>query len=191
MIIRKAKNSDLIPIYNLYRCVIISDNGHLTQFLDEIYINYIKLELEKSFNLGLSIVIEENNEIIGFMKAYTSEFRALAHVLSNTTIMIRSDYQNMGYGKKMIQYFCNYIENYMKHIYRFELLPHESNKKAMNFYLQNNFKIESTSKYRVLGINNNFEDEIKMVWFNKNFNQDSLSSYCNFLSQYIKKLYDK
>ena len=79
----------------------------------------------------------------------------------------------------------------MKHIYRFELLPHESNKKAMNFYLQNNFKIESTSKYRVLGINNNFEDEIKMVWFNKNFNQDSLSSYCNFLSQYIKKLYDK
>ena len=100
MLIRIAKKEDLNNIYNLYKSVINSDVGHLTQFIDEIYKDYVKTELEKAFNLGLCIVVEENNKIIGFMKAYTSEFKTLAHVLTNTTIMICSDYQNKGYGKK-------------------------------------------------------------------------------------------
>lgn len=189
MIIRKANSNDLEAIYDLYESVITSDSGHLTQFLDEVCINYVKSELEKSFDLGLSIVVEENNEIVGFMKAYTSEFKALAHVLTNTTIMIRSDHQKKGYGKEMVQYFCDYIENSMKHIYRFELLPHASNIKAIAFYLRNNFKVESTSTSRVFDIDGSFEDEVRLVWFNKNFNRNNLSAYHDFLSGYTKKLY--
>jgi len=117
--------------------------------------------MENSFKLGLSIVVENENKIIGFMKACTSEFRALAHVLTNTTIMIHPDYQSKGYGSQMVKKYCSLIENKLKYIYRFELLPHESNHKSISFYLKNGFKAEASSVKRVFNYKENFEDEVR------------------------------
>ena len=91
-IIRKATPNDLGQIFSLYQIVARSDRGNLTQEEDEITLEYVNEMLIKGLQLGLILVFEEDKKIIGYLKAFTSEFRCLAHVLTNATMMVHPEW---------------------------------------------------------------------------------------------------
>ena len=191
MIIRKATLDDAKNICYLYKIVTKSDPYHLTQLDIEVHYKYIEKELKKALELGLSLVMEKDNKIIGFIKAYTSEYITLAHVLVNTTIMIHSDYQNKGYGTLLVNKFLNIIQNDMQYIYELELVPHKTNNGAILFYKKNGFREEYISHSRIFNKkNNNFEDEICLTWKNPSFNMKSLEIYHNYLTNYTRNKYE-
>lgn len=190
MNICKADYKDLDGIFELYKKVSSINTGNLTQFPNEVYKNYIKSEIfENALKLGLCIVVKDNNKVIGLMKAYTSEYKALAHIMGNTTIMIHPNYQSNGYGGKMVRTFLNILENEMRHIYMFEIIPHANNIRALDFYLKNGFKFESKTTNRIFTQNNTMVDEIKMIWQNPNFDYNKLLEYHKYCAEYLKKKY--
>ena len=192
MNICKVSYDDLDNIFELYKKVSYVNTGNLTQFPNEIYKNYIKNEIfENALNLGLCVVVKDNNKVVGLMKSYTSEYKALAHIMTNTTIMIHPDYQNHGYGKKMVETFLKIIMDEMQHIYMLEIVPHANNIRALDFYLKNNFKIESKTTNRILTQNNTMVDEVKMIWENPNFDYNKLLEYHKYCSEYLKRKYNE
>ena len=191
MIVRKATLDDVENVYYLYKIVTKSDPYHLTQLNTEVHYKYVEGELKKALELGLSLVIEKDDKIIGFMKAYTSEYVTLAHVLANTTVMIHPDYQNKGYGTLLLSNFLDMIQNDMQYIYELELVPHETNNGAILFYKKNGFKEEYVSHSKIFNKkNNNFEDEICLIWKNPSFNMKSLEIYHNYLIEYTTNKYE-
>jgi hypothetical protein len=58
--------------------------------------------VKKGIERGLILVIENNRQIVSYLKAFTSKFRALAHVLTNATMMIHPECQSQNYGSKLI-----------------------------------------------------------------------------------------
>ena len=63
----------------------------------------------------------------------------------------------------------NYIELKRPDILRVELIARESNTKAIDFYKQIGFVQEGRFEKRIIGTDNQFEADIPMAWFNKNF----------------------
>jgi L-amino acid N-acyltransferase YncA len=138
---RKATMDDLHQIYLLYKTVARANPGNLTQEEYEITIDYVEEMLIASIERGLVLVIEKDDMIIGYMKAFTSRFKCLAHVLTDATLMIHPDYQKFGYGAKLFIKFLDTIKNNMLHIMKFEILPHDSNKFAVQMYEKLGFKM--------------------------------------------------
>ena len=135
------------------------------------------------------MVAKEDNKIIGLIKSYTSEYRALAHVMANTTVMIHPNYQSKGYGGLMIRKFCDTVKSEMQHIYMIELVPHSNNTRAIKFYIRNGFHFESKTRNRIFTENGNMVDELKMVWKNPNFDYQKLFEYHKYCSEYLKRKY--
>ena len=118
-IIRKATINDIWQIYNLYKTVAIVNLGSLTQQEDEITLEYVSDTVRKGMTRGLILVIENDGQIVGYFKAFTSEFRTLAHVLTNATMMIHPEWQGRDYGSKLINAYLQEISANMSHILRF------------------------------------------------------------------------
>lgn len=182
-IIRKATLDDLGKIYELYKIVSTVNRGNLTQEEDEITLDYISEVLNQGLERGLILVIEQDNKIIGYLKAFTSPFRSLAHVLTNATMIIHPEYQSAGYGGQILDTYLEEIKNYMPHILRFELLPHESNQRAIQFYGRHKFFQESIAKQKIRHPQGSFEAEVTLVWFNPHFSFDALEKYHSFLQE--------
>jgi len=180
-IIRKATLDDIWQIYDLYKIVARVNVGNLTQEEDEITLEYINEVLHKGLERGLILVIEKDNKIVGYLKAFTSEFRSLAHVLTNATMMIHPEYQSAGYGGQLLDSYLEQIKSNMPHILRFELLPHQSNQKAIEFYERHGFVQESLAQKKIRHPKGTFEAEETLVWFNPNFSKDALKKYHSFL----------
>ena len=183
-IIRKATINDIWQIYNLYKTVAIVNLGSLTQQEDEITLEYVSDTVRKGLVRGLIFVIENDGQIVGYFKAFTSEFRALAHVLTNATMMIHPEYQTQNYGSKLINAYLEEIKTNMPHILRFELLPHQGNQRAIQFYKKHGFMQESLAEEKIITPQDNFEPEVTLVWFNPNFSKDALHKYHTFLSEH-------
>lgn len=183
-IIRKANINDIPQIYNLYKTVAAVNVGNLTQETDEISLEYIEDMVHKGIERGLIIIIENNGQIVGYFKAFTSAFRALAHVLTNATMMIHPEYQSQNYGSKLINAYLEEIKTNMPHILRFELLPHQGNQRAIKFYKRHGFMQESLAAEKIRTPKDNFEPEVTLVWFNPNFSKDALHQYHAFLSEH-------
>ena len=148
-IIRKATINDVWRIYNLYKTVAIVNLGSLTQQEDEISLEYVSDTVRKGLERGLILVIENDGQIVSYLKAFTSEFRTLAHVLTNATMMIHPEWQGRDYGSKLINAYLQEISVNMSHILRFELLPHQSNQKAIQFYKRHGFMQESLAEKKL------------------------------------------
>lgn len=181
--IRKATAKDIWPIYHLYKIVARVNRGNLTQEQDEITWEYIGTVVHKGLERGLILVVEKDDKILGYLKAFTSEFRSLAHVLSDATMMIHPEYQSAGYGGQLLDAYLAEIKLNMRHILRFELLPHESNQKAIQFYYRHGFVQESLAHRKIRHPQGSFESELTLVWFNPEFSQDALHKYHDFLSE--------
>ncbi len=171
VIIRKATLDDLQPIYQLYKTVAQDCPGNLTQEDSEITWSYVLEEVNKGLRRGLILVIENQGSIIGYLKAFTSEFRCQAHVLTHATMMIHPLWQNQGKGGKLLDSYLQEIKQNMPWILRFELLPHQSNIRAIRFYKRHGFVIESLAHQKIRNWSGNFEAEVTMVWFNPNASQ--------------------
>ena len=189
-IIRKATINDIWQIYNLYKTVAIVNLGSLTQQEDEITLEYVSDTVRKGMTRGLILVIENDGQIVGYFKAFTSEFRTLAHVLTNATMMIHPEWQGRDYGSKLINAYLQEISANMSHILRFELLPHQNNQKAIQFYKRHGFMQESLAEQKIRTPEKNFEPEVTLVWFNPNFSEDALQKYHAFLSENYTSHYD-
>ncbi len=183
--LRKATPNDLWKIFDLYKIVAQVNRGHLTQEEDEITLEYVSEMLRLGTERGLILVLEEDDKIIGYLKAFTSQFRCLAHVLTNATMIVHPEWQGKGYGGQLLDTYLSEIKSNMPHILRFELLPHQGNQRAIHFYERHGFVRESIAHQKIRRTDENFESEVTLVWFNPNFSLHSLKKYHAFLRHLI------
>ncbi len=186
-IIRKVTLNDIYPLYELYKIVARVNQGNLTQEEDEITLKYISEVVKDGQKRGLILVVERNKQIIAYLKAFTSPFRCLAHVLTNTTMMVHPEWQGKGYGNQLMDAYLDEIKSNMPHILRFELLPHQSNQRAIKFYERHGFVRESLAQKKIRNPKGNFDSEVMLVWFNPNFSEEGLKKYHAFLS-YLSRI---
>ena len=99
--------------------------------------------------------------------------------------MVHPEWQGGGYGSQLMEAYLAEIQAHMRHILRFELLPHQGNPKAIRFYERHGFVRESLAEKRIRTPKGHFEPEVTMVWFNPNFSEDSLKQYHAFLNHLI------
>jgi ribosomal protein S18 acetylase RimI-like enzyme len=130
MEILKAKKEDLLKILELQKAAYLSEakihNDYkiqpLTQTIEELekeYENYIILKL-----------VENDNEIAGSIRAYEKNNRVYIGKL-----MVHPDYQNKGYGAKLL----NAIETYYE-CKTFELFTSTKSEKNLYLYKKNGYK---------------------------------------------------
>lgn len=174
---RKAVLSDARSIFDLYTRVAHHNPGQLCRKEDEVTLDYIHVELHNGFHRGLVIVIELNDSIIGYLNAYTSTSSCLAHVLTQASMMIEPAWQARGLGSLLLEAYLDEVKSNMPHIYRFELLPHQSNEQAIAFYKRHGFRQEGEAVNKIRNAEGQFESEITLVWFNPNFSEKQLRAY--------------
>lgn len=186
MIIKKATMDDVEGIYNVY---LLSSKAHpesLTQYEDELTIDYIEKEVKNSLERGLILVaVDEENKIVGSFKGYTSKYRKLAHIMTNSTFTVSPTPE----GKKgfviLFKAFIEELKNNYKHIYKLEGIPHESNRKLVDYYLRRDFTIDYELENKIYNsTTNNFEKELIINWINPNFSMEELKKY----HEYLKKI---
>ena len=175
--VRRAVLSDARSIFDLYTKVAHDAPGHLFREEDEVTLDYIHHELQNGLHRGLGIVIELNDCIIGSLHAYTSEAYCLAHVLTQTSMMVAPAWQDRGLGGMLLETYLQAVRSTMPHIYRFEVLPHQSNQRAIEFYEHHGFLRESEAVAKIRTVEGTFESEVTLVWFNPNFSEEQLRIY--------------
>ena len=192
--IRKARMEDAEGIYNVYKSSAKVYNHSLTQNYDEIKLNYIKEDVIKpALDLGLILVAEnEKGEIVGSFKSYTSPYRTLAHVMSNTTFVSMPNYEGRKAFVVLINKFFETIKSEYPHIKYVDGVPHSSNTTAINEYLKVGYKIKGKIENKILDTDTkNFDDEIIIIWTNPNFKYEKLLEYHKYCSEYLKNKYSK
>lgn len=177
VMVRKSVLSDARSIFDLYIRVAHDAPGQLFREEDEVTLDYIHKELQNGFHRGLGIVIELDDCIIGCLNAYTSETCCSAHVLTQSSMMIDPAWQDRGIGGALLEAYLQEVRATMPHIYRFELLPHKSSQRAINFYEHHGFLRESEAVGKIRTAEGTFESEVTLVWFNPNFSEEQLRIY--------------
>ncbi|WP_341225583.1 N-acetyltransferase [uncultured Arcticibacterium sp.] len=177
---RFARLDDKKRILNLYKKV--SKNiGGIARTENEITENYIETNLKKAISNGVCLVIENlnTNQLIGEIHCYKLEPNVFNHILSELTVVVDCEYQGQGLGKLLFTSLLENVENKRIEILRIELIARESNKKAIKFYEKLGFKIEGRFEKRIDNGTKNFEADIPMAWFNKNYTQQLDSNAAN------------
>lgn len=169
-ITRKSTFEDKNQIFNLYKKV-SKQVGGLARSFDEITESYVENFINKSHKNGLQLVIQNsiNNSIVAEIHCYKLEPKIFEHILSELTIVVNPDFQSQGLGKIIFQSLLDKVSSERKDILRIELIARESNLKAIRFYQKLGFVIEGRFEKRIKSNNKNFEADIPMVWFNKNY----------------------
>lgn len=192
MLIRKATINDAEGILNVYKESAKTYIHSLTQQADEVNLKYIKNEvIQNSLDLGLILVAENSDgKIIGSFKSYTSPYRSLAHIMSNTTFVTTPDYEGKRAFVLLIKKFFETVKNEYKHIAKVDGVPHSSNTVAIKEYLNNGYKIVGKIENKIYNCDSqSFDDEILIIWENPNFSIDKLTEYHKYLNAYLKKKY--
>lgn len=171
ILIKHASPTDIKQIFLLFRKV-AAEPGGIARSDDEITYNYIEEFMQNAANTGVELIaIDDSNggEIIAELHCYKFFPKAFKNVLSDLTIVVHPAMQGKGIGKKIFLELLNYIELKRPDILRVELIARESNTKAIDFYKQIGFVQEGRFEKRIIGTDNQFEADIPMAWFNKNF----------------------
>ena len=117
----------------MIRNITINDEeiyNHLGNLLNNDFTSLFDLKKELDNKYNKIYVYELNNKVIGFIHILIS-FNS-ADIIN---IVINEDYRNNGYGKELIDYAIK--DNDLKEL---NIEVRKSNK-AVNFYLNNDFKI--------------------------------------------------
>lgn len=173
VIVRHATPTDLPQIINLYQTT-AQLTGGIARTKNEITEQYVQHNLQRSFKNGICLVAQQptNNNLIAEIHCYKPEPKLFDHVLSELTIVVHPTFQAQGIGKFIFTQLLSIIENSRPDILRVELIARESNHKAIQFYQKIGFNIEGRFEKRVHSPNSiygNFEADIPMAWFNKNY----------------------
>jgi len=167
--IRKATMLDQDNLFILYKRTAAIE-GFLARSEDEITHEYIHELLYNSIHNGLALIVEYNHMIIGSMIKYRFPFKACPHVFTDGSILIDPDFQRKGIGADLISTFLKEVEDNYPTILRVEIITRESSP-AIKLYERLGFKKEGYFEKRIIGINNQLEAGIPMVWLNPNFKQ--------------------
>lgn len=171
-ILRKSTLKEQQGIFELYQNV-SKKIGGIARTHDEITPIYISHNLSKSIENGISLVVNnpvEKTQIIAEIHCYKPEPKVFCHVLSNLTIVVDPGFQHKGLGKLLLTSLLTEVEENRSDILRVELIARESNQKAIGFYQNLGFTSEGRFENRIANNNHEFEADIPMAWFNKNFN---------------------
>ncbi|MEN7547028.1 N-acetyltransferase [Rapidithrix thailandica] len=152
--------------------------GGIARTESEITETYIINNLKKSINNGICLVIDQPNgdKIIAEIHCYKLPPSVFDHILSELTIVVDPEYQNQGLGTLLFNSLLKHIENNRTDILRVELIARESNVKAITFYEKLGFKIEGRFERRIDNKTENFEADIPMAWFNKNYTPQNITA---------------
>jgi ribosomal protein S18 acetylase RimI-like enzyme len=171
--VRRSTVLDKQSLYILYQKV-ARYNGGIARTEQEITENYISNNLNQSLENGMSLVVEHPDNkslIIAEIHCYKPEPKLFSHVLSDLTIIVDQGFQRKGIGQLIFRSLLDEIESSRNDVLRVELIARESNQKAIAFYQKLGFKIEGRFESRVDCGNNQFEADIPMAWFNKNYSK--------------------
>ena len=121
MLIKKANIDDAESVCELYKNSASVYPENLTQYVDELDVNYIKNEIKNAIERGIILLAVDNGRVVGCFKAYTSKYRKLSHIMANATFVVSP---NSTGEKAFVLLFRSFMtelrENY-KHIYK--LIP--------------------------------------------------------------------
>jgi len=173
--IRQATQADFNKIFTLYKRVATETTG-LARSGDEITEKYLHEVMEHASESGIQLVIDnpdKSNEIIAEIHCYKLVPKVFCHVLSELTIAVDPDHQGKGVGRMIFTHLQDLIINDRPDILRVELISRETNLKAISFYESLGFKREGKLEKRISYIENEFEADIPMAWFNPNFKKTS------------------
>jgi GNAT superfamily N-acetyltransferase len=126
--------NDAPNILELYKKVASIYPDNLTQQVDEITLRYVESVLQHANLYGLILLMYKDGNLIGFLKAYTSEFRRKGHILTNATIMIDPTALGEGFSTQLLRTYLGEIQKSWRHIRVMELLPHDSNIRGIRLY---------------------------------------------------------
>lgn len=169
--IRKTQLLDKATLLNLYKKVAALPQG-IIRNENEITEKYIDGVLSKSIKNGLSLVGLLNGLIIAEIHAFTPDVFAFQHILSDLTIVVGSDFQGKGYGRKLFETFLNTVQAEYKHILRIELYTREHNHRNVKFYESLGFINEGGQKNKIFAGKNQFETPLHMAWFNPGYQKN-------------------
>ncbi len=169
---RFANLTDQKSLLKLYKEVSKTVGG-IARTENEITKSYVLTNLKNSIENGICLVVDDpnHNKIIAEIHCYKPIPSVFNHILSELTIVVDPKYQNQGLGKLLFNSLLKYVEEKRTDILRVELIARESNIKAIKFYERLDFKIEGRFEKRIDNGTKNFEADIPMAWFNKNYQQ--------------------
>ena len=168
IIIESANPKDMPEILDLYRLVAVQRDG-IIRHEHEITKDYGSGFLEKSLQKGLILLARKDNMLMGEIHAYIPDIYAFRHILSELTIVVHSDYQGMGVGRKLFTQFLNVVKEHYRHIYRIELFVRAHTHKTHAFYQSLGFVDEGHQVDKILTRELTLETPIHMAWFNPSF----------------------
>lgn len=171
IVFRKATIKDTSEIFRLYKLQ-AKIPGTLNRDEIEIskkYVEEFTLRALKNSSQFVAVDTFRNNLIVGEVHCYKLEPKSYNHALSELSIVIHPEYQGKGLGKRIFEVFLNNIIQNRADILRVELVVKESNVRAIKFFESFGFIIEGRLERRIRSINNKFEAEIPMAWFNPKY----------------------
>lgn len=107
----------------LFEPTIMSNIHDMNKYYEKLYVN------------GVTIIIHNSSDVIGFCSFYCNDYENKVAYIS--LIAVKPHYEGSGYSTRLLKYVENYcIENNMEKI---KLEVYNKNKKGINFYIKNGF----------------------------------------------------
>lgn len=126
-------------------------------------------------------------KLIGFLKAYTSEFRRQAHILMNATILTEPTLSGQRFGSLLCQSYIHEVQEHMRHIQIMEIVPHTSNIRAIKLYEQIGFVLIAALPNKIRYENGTFGAQLVMHKTNPNFCNSAHLQYHIYLQKLINE----
>ena len=185
LLIRRGTLEDASNICELYKKVASLYRDSLAQQIDEVTLTYVESIIENACLRGLALLMFKDGNLIGFLKAYTPEFRRKAHVLTNATMMMDPSAVAQGFGAQLLRAYLNEIQKSLRHIRVMELLPYDSNVIGIQLYERMGFVLTATLPKKIRYMDGTFGDQLLMNWTNPDFCEQALLQYYEYLQKLI------
>jgi GNAT superfamily N-acetyltransferase len=150
MEILKATYEDLHKILSLQKIAYLSEAKLLNNYSIQPLMQTLE-ELENEFDKSIILkLLDENNEIIGSIRAYEENSRVYVGKL-----FVHPDCQNKGLGTKLLKTIETYFENKS-----FELFTSSKSEKNLYIYKKNGYKEVTRQKTSIEGLEVVFMEKI-------------------------------
>lgn len=166
-IIRHVQKTDVAQLIKLYKRVAQTAQT-IALRPHEVTHGYISKLIDAATLDGLGIVVEYEQQLVGYMLKERYPFETSRHVLYGGSIGIDPDHQGKGVGTQMISHFLSEVAANRPEILRVEIYALESNP-AYRLYKRLGFVEEGILKDGKLYSDGRLESYYSMVWFNPNF----------------------
>ena len=108
--------------------------------------------------------MDEFDDIIAEIHAYSPGLYCFSHVLSDLTVVVDPCTQGTGVGRLLFERFLRVVTEDRPDISRVELIARESNQKAIKFYESLGFCQEGILVSRIKNVDGSMESDIPMAW---------------------------